>query len=188
MTRESAIPALANGATLWFTGLPCSGKSTLAFRVGQELQLRGHPVEVLDADVLRGTLCRDLGFSKTDRDENIARIGWVCAALNRHGVVALAAAVSPYREARARLRLSLPNFVEIYVKAPLRVCMERDVKGLYAKASRGEIAGFTGIDDPYEEPLAPEVIVETARMSVEQCTEQILRAIETGNYQQTPAT
>lgn len=170
------LPALT-GATLWLTGLPCAGKSTLAVLIGDELRRRGHQVEVLDADVLRTTLCRGLGFSKQDRDENVARIGWVCEALNRHGVVTIAAVVSPYREARARLRARLPRFVEIYVDAPLRVCMERDVKGLYAKARRGEIAHFTGIDDPYEEPFAPEIAVATARMSVDQSVRRILDAL-----------
>lgn len=176
--RNLPIPALADGATLWLTGLPCSGKSTLAARIGSELSRRGHRVEVLDADVLRTNLCRDLGFSKQERDENVARIGWVCGTLNRHGVVAIAAAVSPYRVARARLRSSLPRFVEIFVDAPLSVCMARDVKGLYAKASRGEIAHFTGLDDPYEEPLAPEIVVATAGMSVDESALHIFAALE----------
>ena len=175
--NSNPIPALVEGATLWFTGLPCSGKSTLAFRTGEELASRGHRVEVLDADVLRTTICHGLGFSKQDRDENVARIGWICSLLNRQGVTAIAAVVSPYREARARLRSSLPRFVEIYVNAPLAVCMERDVKGLYARASRGEIVHFTGLDDPYEEPLAPEVVVETARLSVDESARHILDAL-----------
>ncbi|MGA1984281.1 MAG: adenylyl-sulfate kinase [Acidobacteriaceae bacterium] len=183
---NTLIPALAEGATLWLTGLPCSGKTTLAVRIGVELERRGHRVEVLDADVLRATVCRGLGFSKQDRDENVARIGWICEALNRHGVVAIAAVVSPYRAARARLRSSLPRFVEIYVSAPLDVCMERDVKGLYARARRGEIAHFTGIDDPYEEPLAPEIVVETARMSVDESALHILDTLEALSFTQAP--
>ena len=183
---NAPIPALADGATLWLTGLPCSGKSTLAFRIGQELEHRGHEVEVLDADVLRAGICRGLGFSKQDRDENVARIGWVCGALNRHGVVAIAAVVSPYREARTRLRTSLQRFVEIYVDAPVSVCMERDVKGLYAKAKRGEIAHFTGLDDPYEEPLTPEIVVATARMNVDESARHILAALEALRFTHTP--
>jgi adenylyl-sulfate kinase len=175
--KDAAIP-FVHGATLWLTGLPCSGKSTLASRLGQELQRRGHRLEILDGDVLRGTLCRDLGFSKADRDENVARIGAACGVLNKLGVVAIAAVVSPYRDARARLRASLPRFVEIYVHAPLQVCIERDVKGLYARAMRGEIANFTGVGDPYEEPLAPEIVADTATMSIEQSTKYILLSID----------
>jgi adenylylsulfate kinase len=150
--------------------------------MGEELAGRGHRVEVLDADVLRAGICRGLGFSKQDRDENVARIGWVCEVLNRHGVIAIAAVVSPYREVRARLRSSLPRFVEIYVHAPLAVCMDRDVKGLYARAARGEIAHFTGLDDPYEEPLAPEITVETARMSVDESALHILGALRSMSF------
>lgn len=168
------IPHLGGGATLWFTGLPCAGKSTLAYRVAHHLRDSGHRVEVLDGDLLRATLCRGLGFSRSGRDENVARIGWLCGVLNRHGIVAIAAAVSPYREARARLRASLPRFVEIYAKAPLAVCITRDVKGLYARAISGEIRQFTGIDDPYEEPLSPEITVETDKNSASQCAELIL--------------
>jgi adenylylsulfate kinase len=171
------IPALAEPATLWLTGLPCSGKTTLASRMGEELARRGHRAVVLDADVLRATVCRGLGFSREDRDENVARIGGLCGVLNRQGVTAIAAVISPYREARARLRSSLPRFVEIYVNAPLDVCIQRDVKGLYARARRGEIAHFTGLDDPYEEPQAPEITVETACMSVDESTLHILGAL-----------
>lgn len=166
------------GATLWLTGLPCSGKTTLAGRVGAELQNRGHRVEILDGDILRATLCQGLGYSKIDRHENAARIGWVCRTLNKHGIVAVVAAVSPYRETRAHLRASIATFVEVYVKAPLAVCMKRDVKGLYAKAVRGEISGVTGFDAPYEEPLAPEVVVETHQFSVDECTDLILSGAE----------
>ena len=119
--------------------------------------------------MVRTTLCKGLGFSKVDRDENISRLGWVCNLLNSHGVVAIAAVVSPYREARNQLRRTIPRFIEIYVKAPLSVCMDRDVKGLYAKAIAGELSHFTGVDDPYEEPMAPDIIVETHDTNVAQC-------------------
>jgi adenylylsulfate kinase len=170
--------SLESGWTLWFTGLPCSGKSTLARKVGRELQARGNSVEIFDADVLRATLCKGLGFSKADRDENVARIGWVCGTLNTHGVVAVVAAIAPYRDARERLRAIIPRFVEVFVKAPLAVCMERDVKGMYAKAIKGEISNFTGIDDPYEEPLRPDIVVETAKYEIVECVHSILSWLE----------
>jgi adenylylsulfate kinase len=138
----------------------------------------GYPVEVLDGDVVRTSLCKGLGFSREDRDENISRIGWACAVLNKHGVVAISAAVSPYRTARNRLRDVIPRFVEIYVKAPLSVCMQRDVKGMYAKALAGSLPHFTGIDDPYEEPLAPDIVVETHLASISQCVGSIVEHLE----------
>ena len=130
----------AGGFTLWFTGLPCAGKTTLAAEVGLELKRRGCRVEVLDADALRTTVCRGLGFDRKDRDENVARIGWICSMLSRHGVVSVAAVVSPYADAREQLRKTIPGFVEIYVKTPLAVCIRRDVKGMYAKAMAGKLS------------------------------------------------
>lgn len=176
--QTTRTPSRGRGFTLWFTGLPCAGKSTLAAAVAVELQRRGCPVELLDADVLRASLCRGLTFTRADRDENVARVGWVCGALNRHGVVAVAAVISPFRDARARLRESIPGFVEVYVKAPLSVCIKRDVKGLYAKALSGEISNFTGIDAPYEEPFDPHIAIETDRFSVAECVRSILEWIE----------
>jgi adenylyl-sulfate kinase len=149
------------GFTVWFTGLPCSGKSTLAQLVAQELARRGRGVEILDGDVVRTHLTKGLGFSKEDRDENIRRIGFVCRLLSKHGAVAIAAAISPYRAVREEVRASIENFVEVYVKASLETCMQRDTKGFYRKALAGEIRNFTGIDDPYEPPLNPELVVET---------------------------
>jgi adenylyl-sulfate kinase len=175
----SQSPTPFAGFTLWFTGLPCAGKSTLASEIGVELRKRGHSIEILDGDVVRTTLCKGLGFSKEDRDENISRLGWVCNLLNSHGVVAIAAVVSPYREARNQLRRTIPRFIEIYVKAPPSVCMDRDVKGLYAKAIAGELSHFTGVDDPYEEPMAPDIIVETHDTSVAQCVSLIIKCLET---------
>lgn len=175
--RGDVIPG-TKGFTLWLTGLPCAGKSTLASMIARELRQRSCRVDVLDADVLRTTLCKGLGFSKSDRDENVARIGEACVTLNRHGVTAIAAAVSPYREARGLLRNVIPTFVEIFVRAPLAVCIERDVKGMYAKALSGRIANFTGINDPYEEPLDADLVIETAKSGVELCVESVLEHVE----------
>ena len=149
------------GFTLWFTGLPCSGKSTLARLVGDEVERRGRAVEVLDAEVVRTHLCKGLGFSKEDRDTNIRRIGFLCELLSRHGVIAIAAAISPYRATREEVRATIENFVEVYLHASVEVCSRRDVKGMYKRARAGEIKNFTGIDDPYEPPLNPELVLET---------------------------
>ena len=175
----SQSPSQSPAFTLWFTGLPCAGKSTLAREIGAELRERGHSIEILDGDVVRRTLCKGLGFSKEDRDENISRLGWVCSLLNRHGIVAITAVVSPYREARNQVRKAIPRFIEIYVKAPLSVCMDRDDKGMYARAMAGEISHFTGVDDPYEEPDAPDIIAETHNTSVPQCVRSIIEHLET---------
>lgn len=166
------------GFTLWFTGLPSAGKSTLAQLVAAELRSRGRAVEVLDGDVVRTHLCKGLGFSKEDRDENIRRIGFVCGLLSRHGVAAIAAAISPYRAIRDEIRASIGNFVEIYVKASVETCAQRDVKGLYKKALAGEIKNFTGVNDPYEPPLNPELTLETEKESPEQSTARIVRKLE----------
>lgn len=151
----------SNGFTLWFTGLPCSGKSTLAKLVADELERRGRGVEILDGDVVRKHLTKGLGFSKEDRDENIRRIGFVCRLLTKHGAIAMAAAISPYRAIRDEVRVGIENFVEVYVDASLETCIRRDVKGMYKKALAGEIKNFTGVDDPYEPPLNPELVVRT---------------------------
>ena len=161
---------LEHGCTIWFTGLSGAGKSTLANLIEAELRARSLRVEVLDGDVVRTHLSKGLGFSKEDRDTNIRRIGWVCEVLSRNGVVAIAAAISPYREIRDEVRGKVGRFVEVYVSAPIDVLAERDVKGLYKKALRGEIKNFTGVDDPYEAPLTPEVTCysdgsETAQQS-----------------------
>lgn len=145
------------GFTLWFTGLSGAGKSTLSEIVEKELRARGVKVEVLDGDVVRTHLSKGLGFSKEDRDTNIRRIGWVCEVLSRNGVCAISAAISPYRAIRDELRGKIENFIEIYMEVSLEKLIERDVKGLYKKAIAGEIKNFTGVDDPYEPPLHPEV-------------------------------
>ena len=170
------------GFTIWFTGLPCSGKSTLAEVVEEILIERGVKVEVLDGDVVRTNLSKGLGFSKEDRDTNIRRIGFVCHLLSRNGVAAIAAAISPYRNIRNELREMIGDFVEVYVKAPLDALVERDVKGMYKKALAGEIKNFTGVDDPYEEPEKPEVVVETDKETVEESVAKIIRTLEMLDY------
>lgn len=164
------------GFTLWFTGLSGSGKSTIADLVVEELRARGMGVEVLDGDVVRTHLSKGLGFSKEDRDTNILRIGWVCQMLAGHNIVAIAAAISPYREARDEVRaMHEPGqFVEIYIDCPLEVLEARDVKGLYARARSGEITSFTGISDPYEPPENPEIVCKTAEETPEESANRIL--------------
>lgn len=174
------------GFVVWFTGLPSSGKSTLAQRVKDELLKRGFRVEVLDGDVVREHISRGLGFSKEDRDENIRRIYHVAYLLKRNGVVVITAAISPYREIRNEARNLLKDFVEVYVSCPVEKCMERDVKGMYKKALAGEIKNFTGIDDPYEPPENPEVVCETDKETVEESVKKIMnKLIEMGYVEPT---
>ncbi len=170
------------GFILWFTGLSGSGKTTISKTLEPELKARGCKVEILDGDVVRTNLSKGLGFSKADRDTNILRIGFVANLLSRNGVVAITAAISPYQAIRDEVRALESNFVEVYVKAPLEVCEARDVKGMYAKARKGEIKGFTGIDDPYEEPLNPEIICYTDRESVAESVTKILGKLEELGY------
>jgi adenylylsulfate kinase len=170
------------GFTLWFTGLSGSGKSTIAERVALKLERKGLPVEILDGDVVRTHLSKGLGFSREDRDENIKRVGFVCQILARNGVAAIASVISPYREAREHNRQKIKNFVEVYTRCPVEVCAERDLKGLYQKAQAGEIKGFTGVDDPYEPPLNPEVICKTDVESVEESVEKVIHKLEELGY------
>ena len=170
------------GFTLWFTGLSGSGKTTLAHAVEGVLRQRGLKVEVLDGDVVRTNLSKGLGFSKEDRDTNIKRIGFVCKLLTRNGVAAIGSAISPYREVRDFIRQDIGRFVEVYCQCPLEVLVERDVKGLYKKALAGEIADFTGVSDPYEEPLHPEVVVNTGTESPEQSLAKIISKLEELGY------
>jgi adenylylsulfate kinase len=169
------------GFTLWFTGLSGSGKSTIAHLVGPELDRRGLLVEYLDGDTVRTHLSKGLGFSKADRDTNIERIGWVASRLTRHGAAVIVAAISPYAETRAKARAMVEQFgpfVEVYVKASVEECARRDVNGLYAKAFAGEITGFTGVDDPYEEPPAPELVVDTETLTEEEAAALVVATLE----------
>jgi adenylyl-sulfate kinase len=165
------------GFTLWFTGLPCSGKSAVADGVAAILRERGLRVERLDGDIVRRDLTRDLGFSREDRDENIRRVTFVAKLLTRNGVAVLTSFISPYREVRARSRQEIGNFIEVYAKCPLEVCIKRDVKGMYQKAIRGEIKEFTGISDPYEEPENPEIQLETDKETLEESVQKVLRRL-----------
>jgi adenylyl-sulfate kinase len=161
------------GFTLWFTGLSGAGKSTISERIFERLRSEGAKVELLDGDVVRTHLSKGLTFSKEDRDINIRRIGFVCELLSRNGVIALVAAISPYREVREEVRSRIANFVEIYVHCPIDVLAERDVKGLYKKALAGEISSFTGVTDPYEPPINPEVTVDSSKESVEHSVDKV---------------
>ncbi len=173
---------MSEGFTLWFTGLSGSGKSTLANLAADELRNRGHRVEILDGDEVRTNLSKGLGFSKEDRDTNIRRIGWVCKLLARNGVIAISAAISPYREVRDEVRKMHDHFVEVFVECDLDTLVERDVKGLYKKAIAGEIKNFTGVSDPYEAPLNAELVVNSAKESREESLERLLSTLEKLNY------
>jgi adenylyl-sulfate kinase len=166
--HELRSTALEEGLTLWFTGLSGAGKSTLARMVRERLLAMGRKVELLDGDEVRKNLSQGLGFSKADRDANIQRITFVAKLLSRNGVVAITAAISPYRAVRDNARAEIRNFVEVYVDCPLEICEQRDVKGLYRKARAGEIPQFTGISDPYEPPVNPEIHLHTDQENPEQ--------------------
>jgi adenylyl-sulfate kinase len=170
------------GFCLWFTGLSGAGKSTIANLVVEQLIARGHRVELLDGDEVREHLSKGLTFSKEDRDINIRRIGWVAKVLARNGVVAVTAAISPYRDLRDEIRSSIDNFVEIYIATPFEVCEDRDVKGLYAKARAGDIPQFTGLDDPYEPPLNPEIRVETEGHTPQESATAVLDWLEANHF------
>ena len=161
------------GFTLWFTGLSGAGKSTISERIFDRLRSKGAKVELLDGDVVRTHLSKGLSFSKEDRDTNIRRIGFVCELLTRNGVIALVAAISPYREVREEIRSKIGSFVEVYVHCPIEVLAERDVKGLYKKALAGEIGSFTGVSDPYEAPADPEITIDSSKESVEESVEKV---------------
>ncbi len=168
------MAANTSGCCLWFTGLSGAGKTTIATIVVEQLAAAGHRVELLDGDEVREHLSRGLTFSKEDRDTNVRRIGWVAKVLARNGVIAVTAAISPYREIRDEVRATIDNFIEIHVATPFEVCEVRDVKGLYAKARSGDIGQFTGMNDPYEEPISPELRIETAGRTPEESAAEVL--------------
>jgi len=170
------------GFTVWFTGLPCSGKSTLAALLHQSLIRRGCSAEILDGDEVRRRLTKGLSFSKEDRDENIRRIAYVAKLITRVGGVAITAAISPYEQLRAEARGEIQDFIEVYVNCPLEVCIRRDVKGHYAKAQRGEIQHFTGISDPYEPPGNPDVIVQTDQETPNESIGKVLEKLTERKY------
>ncbi|HEX4231626.1 MAG TPA: adenylyl-sulfate kinase [Bryobacteraceae bacterium] len=168
----------APGLVVWFTGLSSAGKSTIARAVRNKLAAAGEPVELLDGDEIRTNLCRGLGFSREDRDENVRRIGYVAALLARHGVTVLVAAIAPYRAVREEIRRLCGPYIEVYVNASLSVCESRDVKGLYRKARSGEVKNFTGVSDPYEAPLNPDVECRTGVEDLDACVRKVLAAIQ----------
>jgi adenylyl-sulfate kinase len=180
-TRLPAYPVTGlnlKGATVWFTGLPSSGKSTIAREVYQRLIDRGCAVELLDGAEVRESLSRGLGFSREDREENVRRIGYVAKLLSRNGVIAICAAVSPYRASRDEVRRNSTGFVEVYVECPVEVAESRDADGWYARARRGEVEEFTGVNAPYEPPLAPEVHLHADRETVDAAAWKVMRTLE----------
>ena len=169
---------ILDGGVIWLTGLSSAGKTTLGVCVAQWLSARGWKVELLDGDQMRQQLCRDLQFSKKDREENVRRIAAVAELLVKHGVIAIVSVISPYRSGRDEARRRISRFIEVYVNAPVEVCEQRDTKGLYRKARARQLTGFTGIDDPYEPPLRPEVECRTDKESVTESANKILRCFE----------
>ncbi|NBD23349.1 adenylyl-sulfate kinase [Paenibacillus sp. T1] len=169
---------ISHGSVLWFTGLSGAGKTTTASAVLQKLRERGRPAELLDGDELRAVICKGLGFSMEDRFENVRRIAYVANLLSRNGVDVLVSAISPYRAMRDYAREQIPGFAEVYVKCPLHVCEMRDVKGLYAKARSGEIKNFTGVSDPYEEPLQPALTLCTSSAPLEENAQAVLAYLD----------
>ncbi len=170
------------GVTIWLTGLSGAGKTTITHALEEKLRNAGYPLEILDGDIVRTNLTKGLGFSKEDRDTNIRRIGFVSQLLTRHGVIVLVSAISPYREIREEVKGKIGDFVEVFVNAPLNVCEDRDVKGLYKKARAGEIKSFTGIDDPYEPPLNPEVECRTDLETLEESVNKVWQKLEEMGY------
>ncbi len=170
------------GVTIWFTGLPSSGKSTIADTLAERLKGDGFKVERLDADIIRKHLWKELGYSKEDRDENIRRATFLSKLLTRNGIIVLTSFISPYRELRNYARREIGDFVEIYVKCPVEVCIQRDTRGMYKKALAGEISNFTGVSDPYEEPLNPEVLIESDKESLEESITKLLEKLRKLRY------
>ncbi|MCY4088125.1 MAG: adenylyl-sulfate kinase [Actinomycetia bacterium] len=179
--HPTSTRAAGGGFVLWLTGLSGSGKTSISYLVGPQLEQRGHLVEYLDGDVVRTHLAKGLGFSREDRDTNIERIGWVAARLARHGAAVIVSAISPYADTRARARAAVEEFspfVEVHIDASVEECARRDVKGLYAKAFAGEIKEFTGVSDPYEAPEHPELVVNTEAIPPEASARRVIARLE----------
>ncbi len=175
------------GFTIWFTGLPCSGKSTISEILAETIRQERGMVEILDGDVVRTNLSKGLGFSREDRETNLKRIAFVCTLLTRNGVPNIAAAISPFQNCREYARESIGNYVEVYTRCSLEACIERDVKGMYKKALAGEIKGFTGVDDPFDDPENPEVIVDTDKETAQESAAKVIKYLrENGYLPQTP--
>lgn len=171
------------GFTIWFTGLPCSGKSTISLLLADVIRRERGMVEILDGDVVRTNLSKGLGFSREDRETNLMRIAFVCHLLSRNGVPAIGAAISPFENVREQAReLIGKNYIEVYARCPVEKCIERDVKGMYKKALAGEIKGFTGVDDPFDEPTRPEVICDTDQETPEESTAKIVQYLREHGY------
>ncbi|MCW2526157.1 MAG: adenylyl-sulfate kinase [Pseudonocardiales bacterium] len=181
-TSMSASATSTRGATIWLTGLPSAGKTTVATALAQRLQTAGIAVEILDGDAVRPVLSPELGYSRADRDANVARIGWVASVLARNGVVVIAAVVSPFAAARDGVRARHVHdgspFFEVHIATPVDVCAARDVKGLYARQRTGDVAGLTGVDDEYEPPLQPELVIDTSITSLEESVERLVAMLE----------
>jgi adenylylsulfate kinase len=175
------------GFTLWFTGLSGAGKTTIAEIVEHELKERGLRVEVLDGDIVRTNLSKGLSFSREDRNINVLRIGFVANLLTRNGVAVIVSAISPYKEARDQVRRRIIDFVEVFVNVPLEVAAERDVKGLYQKAFAGEIENFTGVSDPYEPPVAPDLVIKTDEEAPEESARKVIEKLEFFGYLWSPS-
>ncbi len=173
---------MSKGVTIWLTGLPGSGKTTISRILEKELKSRGTRVETFDGDEVRKNLSSDLGFSKQDRELHAKRVTYVSKLLSRNGVVAIVALISPYREFREKARNEIPDFVEVYVKASLETCSKRDPKGLYKKALAGEIKDLTGLQEPYEEPLKPEVLVDTEHSTPDEGANLIISKLRELHY------
>jgi len=170
-----------SGLTVWFTGLSSSGKTTISQAVQKKLLHAGNKVEWLDGDAVRQQISKGLGYSKEDRDENIRRIGYVAELLTRNGVIVLVSAISPYRAVRDEMRARIGKFLEVYVEAPLEVCQQRDINGVYRRALAGEIHHVTGMDDPYEPPCSPDVVCHTARETREESVAKVIDRVESYN-------
>jgi len=177
MNEPKGAPADWRGGTVWLTGLPSAGKTTIARGLAEQLRGDGHRVQVLDGDEVRAALCAELGFSKEDRDTNVRRIGYVAGLLAEHGVTAVVPVIAPYAQSRAAVRdlhaaRGIP-YVEVHVATPVEICADRDVKGLYARQAAGELTGLTGADDPYEEPVDPELRLDTRHRTVDESVRQV---------------